>query len=122
MHATTAQGVQIGWQGCGQGFTFTGAHLCDTAVIQHHAAQQLHVEVTHAEDALARLTHYREGLRQQVFQHFTLFQARAELVGLGFQFVIGQFFHVRFHLVDQLNRFAHAAQRTIVTATKNFGQ
>ncbi|MNT89611.1 hypothetical protein D3C72_2303710 [compost metagenome] len=78
--------------------------------------------MTHAEYALARLTHYGEGFRQQVFQHFTLFQACAELVGLGFQFVIGQFFHVRFHLVDQLNRFAHAAQRTIVTATKNFGQ
>ncbi|MNH01981.1 hypothetical protein D3C79_612070 [compost metagenome] len=122
VHATAAQGVQIGRQGCGQGFTFTGTHLGDTAVVEHHPAQQLYVEVTHAEDSLTGLTHYGEGFRDQAFQHFALFQTRAEFIGLGLQFAIRQFFHVWFHTVDHLNRFAHAAQGTIVAATKNFGQ
>ncbi|MNH13181.1 hypothetical protein D3C79_727470 [compost metagenome] len=78
--------------------------------------------MAHAEYALARFTYHGESFRQQVFQHFTLFQACAELVGLGFQFIIGQLFHVRFHAVDQFNRLTHATQCTIVTATKNFGQ
>ena len=121
VHAAAAQGVQVGRQRRGQGFTFTGAHLGDAAVIQHHAAQQLHVEVTHAEHAFTRLTHYGEGFRDQAFQRFALLQARAEFVGFRFQLIIGQFFHVRFHAVDLLNHFAHAAQGTIVTAAKNFG-
>ncbi|MEX0633728.1 hypothetical protein M8494_23760 [Serratia ureilytica] len=47
--------------------------------------------MTHAEHALARLTHHGEGFRDQAFQRFTLLQARAEFVGFRFQLIIGQF-------------------------------
>ena len=38
VHAFAAQRIQISRQGCGQGFTFTSTHFCDTAVIQNHTA------------------------------------------------------------------------------------
>jgi hypothetical protein len=36
-----------------QGLALAGAHLGDLALVQHHAADQLHVEVAHAEHARA---------------------------------------------------------------------
>ena len=49
MHAAPAQSVQIDGQGGDQGFSFTGLHFGDLALVQHHAADQLHVEVPHLE-------------------------------------------------------------------------
>jgi 1-acyl-sn-glycerol-3-phosphate acyltransferase len=54
VHALAGQGVEIGGQRGHQGLALAGAHLGDLAVVQHHAADQLHVEVAHAEHALAR--------------------------------------------------------------------
>ena len=122
MNAFAGQRIQIGWQRCGQGFTFTGTHFSDAAVVQHHAADQLHVEVTHAEHTFTRFTHGRERFRDQAFQRFAFFQALAELIGFRFQFIVRELLKIGLHLIDDVHHFAHTAQRTIVTATKNLGQ
>ena len=120
VHAFTAQRIKVCRQGRSQRFTFTGTHLCDTAIVQHHAADQLHVKVTHAEDALTCFTHRGERFRDQAFQRLALFQALAELVGFRFQLIVRKFFEIRLHLVDDVYDFAHAAQGTIVAAAKHF--
>ena len=76
--------------------------------------------MAHAEHTLTGFANDGKGFRDQVFQHFAFFQARAEFSGFRFQLVIREFFHRRFHTVDDGNSFAHTAQCTIVTTTKNF--
>ncbi|MOA25198.1 hypothetical protein D3C78_1459100 [compost metagenome] len=121
MYALAGQCVQIGRQGCSQGFTFTGTHFSDAAFVQHHTAEQLHIKVTHAKHTLTRFANHGECFWNQAFYCFTFLQTCAELNGLCFQFVVGEFFHLRFHGIDDGDGFAHAAQGTIVTTTKNFG-
>jgi hypothetical protein len=52
VHALAGQRVQVGGQRRDQRLALAGLHLGDLAVVQHHAAEQLHVEVAHAQRAL----------------------------------------------------------------------
>ena len=65
MHALAGQRVEVHRQRGGEGLAFAGAHLGDLAVVEHHAADQLHVEVAHAVDPLAGLADDRKGFGQQ---------------------------------------------------------
>ena len=65
MHAIAGQCIQIGRQGGDQGLSFAGAHFGNLAMMQNHAADQLHVEVPHSEGSLAGFTHHGKRLRQQ---------------------------------------------------------
>ena len=121
VNAFAGQRIEVGRQGRGQGFTFTGTHLGDAAIVKHHTAQQLDVEVAHAEYALTGFANDGESFRDQAFQRFAFFQARAEFSGFRFQLVIREFFHRRFHAVDDIDDFAHTTQRTVVTAAENLG-
>ena len=67
VNAFTGQRVQVSRQRCGQGFTFTGTHFRDAALVEHHTTQQLNVEVTHAEYALTRFAHDSKRFRDQAF-------------------------------------------------------
>ena len=60
-----AQGVKIGGQGGHQGFTFTGFHFSDGAVVQRNTADKLHVKVAHAEDAHRGFPDKGEGFGQE---------------------------------------------------------
>jgi hypothetical protein len=51
-----------------QGLALAGLHFGDLGVVEHHAADQLDVEVAHAQHPLARLPHHREGLGQQLIE------------------------------------------------------
>ena len=90
--------------------------------MQRDATDQLHVKVPHAERAQRRLAHHGERLRQQVIQRGALFQARAELVRLGAQRLVGE----GLDLVLKLVRGAHvapvAAHDALVTAAENAGE
>ena len=68
MHALAVQGVEVGGHGGGKRFALAGLHLGDAALMQHDAADHLHVEGVHAQHALAALAHHGEGLHQQVVQ------------------------------------------------------
>ena len=71
--------------------------------MQHHAADQLHVEVALADGALARLAHGGERLGQEIVQRLALRQARLELVRLGAQLLVGQPRELRLQPVDALD-------------------
>ena len=51
MHALARQGIEHHGQGRHKGFAFTGLHFGYLALVQHHAADELHVIVTHAQSA-----------------------------------------------------------------------
>ena len=68
MHAAARERVQAGRERGHQGLALARAHLGDIAVIQRHAADQLHIEMTHAEHPPTGLAHQRKGLGQHGFQ------------------------------------------------------
>ena len=77
VHTLAFQGIQIHRQ-CGyQGFTFTGFHFGDVALVEHHAANQLHIKVAHTQHAAAGLAHQRKGIGQDVVQRGLLFASQA---------------------------------------------
>ena len=78
MNPAPRQGVEVGGQGGHEGLAFTGLHLGNLAVVQHHAANQLDIKVAHAKHPLASLADHRESLGQQFVQQFAL------SVGSGF--------------------------------------
>ena len=79
--AAAGQRVEIQRQGGDEGLAFAGGHLGDLALVQHHAADELHVVRHHVPNQLvpgdldggahqpaARLAHGGERLRQQLVQ------------------------------------------------------
>ena len=68
MHALAGQRVQIGRQRGDQRLAFAGLHFGDAALVEDHAADELHVEVAHAERPHARLADEGEGLRHEVVE------------------------------------------------------
>jgi hypothetical protein len=104
VHALAGQRVQVDRQRGHQRLALAGAHLGDLALVQRHAADQLHVEVAHLQRALAGLAHHGEGLGQQVVERLALREALAELVGLGAQRGVVQLLELRLQRVDLLHR------------------
>ncbi len=100
MHALAGQRVQIDRQSGDQRLALAGLHLGDLAVVQHHAADQLHVEMPLTERALAGLPHRGERLRQQFVQGGAVRQPLAEFHRLGGQRRVRQRLHRRLQGVD----------------------
>jgi hypothetical protein len=122
MHALAGQRIQIGGQRGHQGFTFAGAHFRDLAVMQDHAADQLHVEMAHLQHALAGLAADREGFRQDRVERLALGDARLQFGRLGLQFGIRQLFQGRFQRIDLANGLLVLLEQPLVAATENLGQ
>ena len=64
---------EYGRQGRDQRLALAGLHLGDLAAVEHHAADQLDVEVALAERAARGLAHHREGLGQHFIQRLVAF-------------------------------------------------
>ena len=120
MHALAAQRVEVHRQRGHQGLALTGAHLGDLAVVQHHAADELDVEVAHAVDPFAGFANHRERFGQNAVQRLALANARLEDVGLGSQVGVGQCRHLGFERIDRPNRLRILANEPIVAATEYF--
>ena len=120
VNAFARQRVEVDRQGRRQRLAFAGLHLGDAPVVEHHAADHLHVEGPHLQRPLGRLADDRKGFRQQrvqggvaddallvPFQFVPRFAAPLalgvhdfgdpllELDRFGLQSVIGQLFHFR---------------------------
>ena len=68
VRALAGQRVQVGGQRRDERLAFAGAHLRDLAVVQDHAADQLHVEVAQPERAARGLADHGERLGQDVVE------------------------------------------------------
>ena len=107
VHAAPGQRVEDRGQRRDEGLALAGFHLGDLALVQHHSADELDVEMTLAERALAGLAHRGKHRRQQVLHRLVLAlaildrrQRRLPFGDLRAQFVVGEFFELRFETVD----------------------
>ena len=103
MNALAFEGVEIDGKGCDQGFAFTGFHFGDGAVVQHHAADHLHVEMAHAQGALGGFADRGEGRNEKVVQGLAGGQFGPETCGFGLQVIIREGGKFGFQLVDFLD-------------------
>ncbi|MNV70148.1 hypothetical protein D3C71_1630940 [compost metagenome] len=118
MHADAGQCIEVDRQRGGEGLAFAGAHFSDLAVVQGHAAEQLHVEVAHLHDALGTFTHDRKGFRQQVVQAFALAHPLLEFLGLGAQPIVAELLKFGLHRIDASHRLAVLLEKPIVAAAE----
>ena len=82
--------------------------------MQHHAADQLDVEMALAERALGRLAHGGEGGHQEIVERLALGELLAEFVGTGFQRLVRQRGDFRLQRVDGVDAGLIALDPTVV--------
>ena len=98
--ALAGQGVEVGGQRRDQGLALAGAHLGDLAVVEHHPADELDVEVAHVERPLRRLADDGERFREQVVERLAAREAILELRGLGRERLVRERRDLRLERVD----------------------
>lgn len=119
MDPFTRQSIQIDRQGGDQRLTLAGTHFGNLAIMQHHAADHLHVEVAHVQDPLSDLADHGKRLRHQVIEFFTLLKPGSELIRLGPQLLIRKFLDLRLQPVDLGNHLQHPLDKAVITTTKD---
>jgi len=122
VHSLACDRVQVHRQGGHQRLALARAHFGDLSVVQGHAAQQLHIEVTHLECALAALAHHSEGFRQQLVERIALGKPLAEPIGFGPQSRVVERFELRFQGVDLSDDLPVLPQQSVIAATENRGE
>src|ERR1700691_2540204 len=105
-----------------QGLALSGAHFGDFAAVQDDAADQLHVEVAHVEEAAAGFADYGESLDEQVVERRPLGQLFLEFDGFGGQIDIGKLLDLRFEIVDGGDDGLNGLDCAFVFGAKNLGQ
>ena len=73
--AAAGERIEIDRKRRDQRLAFAGLHLGDLAFVQHHAADQLDVEMALAERALGGLAHGGEGRHQEIVERWRLRRA-----------------------------------------------
>ena len=105
--ALAGQRVQVDRQRGDQRLPLAGLHLGDAAAVEHHAADELHVEVPHPEHALARLAADGERLGEEIVQRLPFVEPAAKLGRHLAQVGVRLGLHRRLELVDPLDDWAH---------------
>ena len=118
MDAAAGERVEIDRQRRHQGLAFAGLHLGDAAFVQHHAADQLDVEMALAERALAGLAHGGEGRNQNVVERGTFGELLFEFVSPGAQRLVGELFQLVFQRVDFIDARPEGADAPVVGGTE----
>ena len=118
MDALACQRVQIHGQRRHQRLAFARFHLGDLALVQAHAADELHVEMAHAQNTTRCLAANREGFRQNIVQRLALGEPLLEFIRMRSQRRIRQILQIRFHRVDLFDGLLHALDFFIVVVTQ----
>ena len=112
------EGVEIEGQRGDERLAFAGLHLGDLALMEDDAADELDVEVAHADAPPRRLADDGEGLRQDVVHALAVGQALAELVGLGAQLGVAQRLDGGLEVVYPGDDRAHLLDRRLVAVAE----
>jgi hypothetical protein len=133
VHALAGQRVQIDGQGGDQRLALTGGHLRDAALVQHDAADELHIirnDLPRQRDAadvpgpsaqaLARQLDGGERLREQVVERVLAGrQPGPEFGRLGAEVVVGQGFPLAEPLMDLGDEGLDTAHLALVLGTED---
>ncbi|MFK4608031.1 hypothetical protein ABIF57_007483 [Bradyrhizobium diazoefficiens] len=101
--ALAGERVEIDRKRRHQRLAFAGLHLGDVALVQHHAADQLDVEMALAERALGGLAHGREGRHQQVIERLALGELLLEVGRAGLELLVGELDELGLQRVDRVD-------------------
>ena len=88
VHVLPAKGVKITGKRGHERLALARAHLGDLAIVEGHAADELDVEVTHAQRSHRRLAHRRERLGQHVCRGGACLHTAAQLIGERAQLLV----------------------------------
>ena len=100
VHVLPAESVEIAGKRGHERLALARAHLGDLAVVEDHAADELDVEVTHAQRSHRRLAHRRERLGKHVGRGGACLHAAAQLIGERAQLLIGFRLHLGLEAAD----------------------
>ncbi len=103
VNALAGERVEIDRQRRHQRLAFAGFHLGDVALVQHHAADQLHVEMALSEGAPGGFAHGGEGGNQNVVEGLAVREGFSEFGGAGLQRLVGQDLDFRLERVDGID-------------------
>ena len=121
MHALAGQRIERHGQRGHKGLALAGLHFGDLALVQDHAADELHVIVAHAQHAARGLPHQSKNLGQQIVQR--LFPGLHGLPALAHapgKVLVGQGLHIGFKRIDARNQRAQPPQIALVLAAEDF--
>ena len=88
MNTFPFQRIQICRQCRYQRLTFTGTHLCNTALMQDHTTDQLYTEMAQPDGSLGSLSYNGISLRKNIIQRLALCQSFLELIRFPTEFLI----------------------------------
>jgi len=116
-----AQRIQIAGGRGDQGFAFASLHFSDPALVQNHAADELDVEVAHAEDAAAGFANHCERFDQEVVERSALGQFLLKFDCFRRQIDVGKALHRRLEIVYCGNDRTHCLDLALVPGAEDFG-
>ena len=90
--------------------------------MENDAADQLDIEMAHAEGPLGSLPHDGKGLGQEIVKRLFAFKALSELVGLGPQVLVRQAGDAAFQGVYIVNQHLDALELALVRGAENLLQ
>ncbi|MEI2787357.1 MAG: hypothetical protein V9E93_00585 [Steroidobacteraceae bacterium] len=122
VRALAGQRVQVGRQRRDERLAFAGAHFGDLAVVQHHAADQLHVEVAQSEGAARGLADDRERFGQEVVEGLAGRKLLAELDGPGGKVGVGKGLQGGLERVDLPDEAVVLTDESLVATAENAGE
>ena len=117
--AFAGERVEIARKGGDEGLAFAGPHLGDGAFVQHHAADELHIEMALAERALGRLADGRKSRHQNFIERAAAGELGTERLGTRAQFVVGELGDFGFERIDGGDFRAIGPETAIVRAAEN---
>ena len=110
VHALAGDSVEVAGERGNQGLALARLHLGDMALVQRHGADQLDVEVTHAQHALGRLAGDGEGLGKHGIERLAVGVALAEQVRLLFELLLVHLLIGGLEGVDLINQLVVALE------------
>ncbi|EKD40736.1 MAG: hypothetical protein ACD_74C00213G0003 [uncultured bacterium] len=122
MHPAPGEGVEIYRQGGGQGFALAGFHLGDLALMEDDAADELHIEMPHAQNPPGRLPADGKGLGQQAVEGYSGGEPLFEEHGLRHQGSVIELLDLRLQLVDRRHQRLNGLENPFVFGAKNLFQ
>ena len=121
MDTATRERIEIGGERRYERLAFTRAHLCNLALMQRDAADELNVEVTHLERSTRSLPNHCEGLRQECVEILLRGVTLLELERRFTQRFVAERGQFRFQRVGGSHELAVALQQPLVPAAENSG-
>ncbi len=114
--------VEVAGQCRDQRLTFTGLHLGDHALVEHYAADELNIEVPHAQGANCAFSAHRERLDKQIIELLAFFEAITKLLCLSPKSLVGQRLDLGFKSIDRSDLALELPELPILAHCEHFGE